>query len=252
MNTTTTSIDTAKPARAPIPPGWGWFVGPDPDELSWGGPYASREQAINEGNGSCSEGGELYYIAECLVSDEEADEEGMVRFAETRNEETIESIDDLDPCPFCEGKAAFNDVGEEKPTSFDDADAPDRWIVCTDCGMTNRGNERHGNRGRAAEEWNIRPERYKMRHETDALLQCVADSIAALALELSGKQIALYSLLPWRQRQANTARAKVKALHDLQDRIRRGEWAGIFESYAKALGIRPPYVKRASDDEPLE
>lgn len=65
--------------------GWGWWVGPNEDEFTWGGPYRSRAYAESEGNGSCSEEGEVYFVMKARVDPGAVpDEDGMWRFRETR------------------------------------------------------------------------------------------------------------------------------------------------------------------------
>lgn len=72
---------------------WAWFVGPNEEEFNWGR-YASREQAINEGNGFCFDDGQEYFIIEARGCASEPDDEGMIQFAEYRNLEKVLSHDD--------------------------------------------------------------------------------------------------------------------------------------------------------------
>lgn len=64
--------------------GWGWWAGPNPDEMTYGGPYKTRAEAISNGNGSCDEEGEHFYVLQARADEEGLDEDGMVVFAETR------------------------------------------------------------------------------------------------------------------------------------------------------------------------
>lgn len=72
--------------------GWGWYVGPDEEAFTWGGPYRTRIAAINEGNGHCQEHGEIYFVVQARTDpDEEPDDEGMTRFAESRKPEAVKA-----------------------------------------------------------------------------------------------------------------------------------------------------------------
>jgi len=62
--------------------GWGWWAGPNPDEMTFGGPYKTKAEAISNGNGSCTEEGEHFYVVQARTS--EPDDEGWTTFHETR------------------------------------------------------------------------------------------------------------------------------------------------------------------------
>lgn len=62
--------------------GWGWWAGPDPDEMTFGGPYRTKAEAISSGNGSCMEDGEHFYVLQARTS--EPDGEGRTEFQEIR------------------------------------------------------------------------------------------------------------------------------------------------------------------------
>jgi len=62
--------------------GWGWWAGPREDEMTYGGPYKTKAEAISNGNGSCMEEGEHFYVVQARTS--EPDEEGWTTFHETR------------------------------------------------------------------------------------------------------------------------------------------------------------------------
>lgn len=64
--------------------GWGWWVGPNPDEFTWGGPYTTRRYAESVGNGNCGEDGEIFYVVQAKADGDGPDDEGMTSFAETR------------------------------------------------------------------------------------------------------------------------------------------------------------------------
>jgi hypothetical protein len=64
--------------------GWGWWAGPNEDEFTWGGPWKTRQEAISAGNGHCEEEGDVFYVVQARVEDEEPDADHMVRFEETR------------------------------------------------------------------------------------------------------------------------------------------------------------------------
>lgn len=64
--------------------GWGWWAGPNEDEFNWGGPYKTREAAIGEANGSCSEEGEVFFVIQARTEPGGPDDDGMYRFLETR------------------------------------------------------------------------------------------------------------------------------------------------------------------------
>jgi len=74
--------------------GWGWWVGPNEDEFNWGGPYKLKADAIGEGNGSCTEDGETYFVIQARTDPTEEDrEDGFVEFLETRDLTMIKSQD---------------------------------------------------------------------------------------------------------------------------------------------------------------
>lgn len=85
---------------------WAWFAGPHEDEFSWGR-YPTRQSAINEGNGFCTTEGQPFYIVEARGYASESDEEGMIQFAETRNLERVNCVDNelsRQPCLADEGR----------------------------------------------------------------------------------------------------------------------------------------------------
>ena len=46
--------------------GWGWWAGPNEDEFKYG-PYKTKAEAISQGNGSCMENGEYFYVVQALI-----------------------------------------------------------------------------------------------------------------------------------------------------------------------------------------
>lgn len=71
--------------------GWGWWTGPDETGFRWGGPYKTRSAAISEGNGHCSDVGEVFYVIQARLSDDEPGEDGMREFAETRGLKAVKA-----------------------------------------------------------------------------------------------------------------------------------------------------------------
>jgi hypothetical protein len=64
--------------------GWGWWVGPNEQEFNWGGPWKTRAEAISQGNGSCHEDGETFYVIQARTADEDPEPGETTPFLETR------------------------------------------------------------------------------------------------------------------------------------------------------------------------